>query len=639
MGNEQHSPPASAKLEGLIETFKTAMRKGENPSIQDYASNNPNLSDTILDIFPTIQALEELKGHKEQKHLAQPSVTARLSHLGEYQLIKEIGRGGMGIVYEALQPSLGRKVAIKTLPWLKQADKTTLKRFQQEARIAASLEYPNIISILEMGEQEGIHYYAMRHIDGFGLNRLITHLSEYGLALNKDHQLLAELIRQVQNPTNHTNSGNNSSDSSKQVHSSLPHEYYKEIAHLISLVAKALHYAHSQGAFHRDIKPANLLLDQHGMIWISDFGLATSATSETLTRTQDMLGTLRYMAPERFEGDDNDARSDIYSLGLCLYELVTLQPAYSGQSGNLMYRILKGESTPPRQINPHIPPALEAIISKAIRVNPAARYQSCQELEKDLTDFVQHFAQKKVPDQHKPSSQNETLQTNVNSAAKQPQNSNPASKAWRTIIIYPFLIGIGISLGYWFIQSEKPTVSPGNESESDPQTNIRSDSHSKTPANPLNQDPQAISKNPQKTALKAAPQITDSPQQDEVIVDSQYDKTSSLKKAPEVQNIPPETKRTQADNQRQPPPRKSSGEFDGNEQQFAKVAEILSRFNPNSLTARDAKAINQAFREAGVRRGPSQTEAVRAAGFSPETIRRLDPPPGRPAYRGPPPRD
>jgi len=598
MGNKS----SQVLLEDLIEEFKDCLREGKNPSIEEFAQNNPEHSETIQDIFPTIQSLEALKGEKEGLNAARTPLVMKLSHLGEYQIIREIGRGGMGIVYEAIQKSLDRRVAVKTLPWLDQAGDVTLKRFKQEARIAANLEYPNIVSILDMDVDEGIHYYAMRYIDGFGLDTLISHLCEYGLVRNSEIQsydnslnssggqstFLLELISQIQNPDPIKPKGSQSSsarDPLEQVYSSLPAAYYNSIARLIAQVANALHYAHCQGALHRDIKPANLLLDQLGLIWITDFGLAKSVSSETLTRTQDMLGTLRYMAPERFEGQDDDARSDIYSLGLTLYELLTLQPAYSGQSGNLMYRILKGDATSPRLLNRYIPASLEAIITKATMLEPSRRYQSCQEMEKALLDFVQQQ-----------NGQQSQSQSSQGEGSRPPpplkttgKKLNQSRKSWPAQAAYPLLILLVLILGYLFVTSEEEEPTPVNLQDAAQVTN--------------NQQQRQNERRPERSSRALPPQ-----------------------------NNPPQANHSPAEI-RPPQPKEPAERIEvgaTGQEQYARVAEILSRYDATSLNAQDAKEINRAFREAGIRRGKGQTEAVSAAGFSPETLRRLDPPPNAP---------
>jgi serine/threonine protein kinase len=268
-------------LESLIKQYKDRLRNGENPSILEYARNNPHLYTEIVEIFPSIESMENLKRFREDAAQASPRSDLPFARLGEYRIIRELGRGGMGIVYEAFQESLNRSVAIKVLPWLTNADETALKRFNREARVAAGLEHPNIIPIFGFGVQDDIHYFTMRYIRGAGLEELIRHLGRQGLAGDNcafapsRKNLLQETIAGIIK-TNASRSGprgkttaqtivplvtHPATNDVRQIQQGLPPVFYREIAALISQVASALHYAHSQGALHRDIKPANLLVD------------------------------------------------------------------------------------------------------------------------------------------------------------------------------------------------------------------------------------------------------------------------------------------------------------------------------------------------------------------------------------------
>ena len=206
--------------------------------------------------------------------------------LGEFRIIREIGRGGMGVVCEAYQGSLNRHVALKFLPEL-----GDLARFRREARAAGRLHHTNIVPVFGVREHDGRHFYVMQYIAGRGLDQVLKERSG-------DPGSLARL-----------------SD--------------REAALIGVQVAEALAYAHSHGVIHRDIKPSNLLLDDQGTVWVTDFGLAHDASDTlTLTQTGDFLGTLRYLAPERLSGR-GDERADIYGLGITLYELICGRPAFA----------------------------------------------------------------------------------------------------------------------------------------------------------------------------------------------------------------------------------------------------------------------------------------------------------------------
>ena len=401
-------------VEVLAEEFVERQRRGEDPSVSEYAAKYPQWADEIRELFPTIAIVERLKAHKEQSGSGRASLGGlKLERLGDYRILREIGRGGMGIVFEAEQESLGRRVAIKVLPRPALLDPRHVKRFEREARIAAGLHHTNIVEVFGVGEQDGLHYYVMQFISGVGLDRIISRLRqltrgdsphEPGAAANvaakspadvgELDEIIQSLLRGAGSPRAERNSDEETVDLSlSQVSDArsfrIKSGYWRTVAEIGLQVADALHYAHTQGTLHRDIKPANLLRDAHGVVWLSDFGVAKAVQSDNLTHTGDMTGTLRFMAPEQFSGKV-DARSDIYSLGLTLYELLTLRPAYDEADRNrLIYRITHGEPAPPRRINPQIPRDLETVILKAISRDPDRRYPSAAALAADLRCFLE----------------------------------------------------------------------------------------------------------------------------------------------------------------------------------------------------------------------------------------------------------
>ena len=370
-------------LEALASEFIERQRRGEDPSVSEYAEKYPELADDIRELFPTIAATERLKARRERSSDGRASLGAvRLERLGDFRILREIGRGGMGIVYEAEQESLGRRVAIKVLPRQALLDAKHLKRFQREARIAASLHHTNIVEVFGVGEQDGFHYYVMQLIQGVGLDALIGRLahqrrggSDKAASPAADEPAQAqpgEVARILQ-----------------QLFGRDERDHWRGVAAIGLQVAGALHYAHGQGTLHRDIKPANLLGDVHGVVWVTDFGLAKALQSENVTVTGDIAGTLRYMAPEQLAGQ-TDARSDVYGLGLALYELLTLRPAYEdADRTRLLRRIAHEPPAPPRRLNPRIPRDLETIVLKAIARDPEHRYRSAGALAADLQCFLE----------------------------------------------------------------------------------------------------------------------------------------------------------------------------------------------------------------------------------------------------------
>ncbi|MCI0464387.1 MAG: serine/threonine-protein kinase, partial [Gemmataceae bacterium] len=438
-------------VERLAEEFLERHRRGERPALSEYTARHPELADQIRDLFPALVMMEDVRpgGADATGPFDDGTAVAdgqMLERLGEYRIIREVGRGGMGIVYEAEQESLGRYVALKVLPAHALFDSRRLQRFQREAKAAARLHHTNIVPVYSVGEwrtggvNPPIHYYAMQFIHGVGLNETLAELKRLRQAKALTAALLdagAEAVSaaavaqslltgrfaaeaspegQASRPSEvggpgmrgapllpspqKEGEGSGGKEDSSAVHlpglaegSTLSESggpYWLGVARIGIQVAEALAYAHSQGILHRDIKPSNLLLDTRGTVWVTDFGLAKAAAdADNLTHTGDIVGTLRYMAPERFNGKA-DVRSDVYSLGLTLYELLVLRPAFDEADRNrLVQQVIHAEPPRPRKLNPAVPRDLETVILKAIDRDPARRYQTAQELTDDLRRFVE----------------------------------------------------------------------------------------------------------------------------------------------------------------------------------------------------------------------------------------------------------
>jgi tetratricopeptide (TPR) repeat protein len=341
-------------VEVLAEDFAERLRRGERPSIADYVKRYPELADQIEALFPALllveeAATEEYSVRRSAGGRSTPLQSLRVERLGDYRIVREIGRGGMGIVYEAVQESLGRRVALKALPPGVLADTDRQRRFEREAQAAARLHHTNIVPVFGVGEQGDVCYYVMQYIDGRPLERVLRETPRERLA----------------DPA-----------------------YWRWVAAIGLQVAQALDYAHHQGTLHRDIKPANLLLDEQGSVWITDFGVALLSQEEGLTQVGDVVGTLRYMAPEQLSGQA-DARSDLYSLGLTIYELLALRPAFAESNRTALVRqIADGVAPPLRRHSPSIPRDLETIVAKATSREPQRRYQAAAELADDLQRFL-----------------------------------------------------------------------------------------------------------------------------------------------------------------------------------------------------------------------------------------------------------
>jgi WD40 repeat protein/serine/threonine protein kinase/tetratricopeptide (TPR) repeat protein len=493
-----HSESISGKVLELADEFLARYRRGERPPLAEYADRHPELADEIREVFPAMAMMENIAidestpdaaGNKSTTNVAgDKSRTAppepALKQLGDYRIIREVGRGGMGIVYEAEQVSLGRHVALKILPRQMLLDGRQKRRFEREARAAAKLHHTNIVPVFGVGEQEGMHYYVMQFIQGLGLDqvleelrqlhgggrasaRLATTVSEQHLARRAADATAADMARslirgefdrtligrsepdqtdgwqqensfpraeappptepiarsevldrtegvflerldatvvassesapsfQFETPTGRLSDtslsgsivlpGQSGSHSSARIKKPT---YWQSVANVGVQVADALKYAHDQGILHRDIKPSNLLLDLRGTVWITDFGLAKSNDQQEITHSGDILGTLRYMPPEAFEGK-TEPRGDIYALGLTLYEMLALKPAFDEKDRQKLIKLVTTAEVPRlEKLNPEIPRDLATIVHKAIDRDADHRYATAQALAEDLQRFI-----------------------------------------------------------------------------------------------------------------------------------------------------------------------------------------------------------------------------------------------------------
>ena len=395
-------------LARAADEFTERRDRGEQPDIEEYADRYPRLAALIREIFPTLVALRS-PDIGDLGVPGRPAEPAEARVLGDFQLLREVGRGGMGVVYEAVQRSLDRRVALKVLPFAVVADPRQLRRFQIEARAAAYLHHAHIIPVYAVGCERGVHYYAMQFIDGRSLAELIRGLRQLdgldppGAAPVDD--LAASLTSGLvpgpdaaegsrPGPEGHLGSTPPRSAAAGQAEkpSSRSRGFVRAAARLGLQAAEALEYAHEQGVIHRDIKPSNLMVDDRGQLWVADFGLARLHDGSGVTLTGDLLGTLSYMSPEQARGGRVllDNRTDIYSLGVTLYEFLSLRAAFEGKDRTeLRRRIAELEPTPLRRLNPTVPADLETIVAKAMAKEPAARYARARDLADDLKRFLE----------------------------------------------------------------------------------------------------------------------------------------------------------------------------------------------------------------------------------------------------------
>jgi serine/threonine protein kinase len=387
-------------LAELVAEITDRLAQGEVVSINDYAGRYPEQAEALRGLFPALAMLNELRATGDDRPAADEPLSGTL---GDFRLQREVGRGGMGIVYEAEQISLGRRVALKVLPFAATMDARQRQRFQNEARAAASLDHPHIVPVYGVGCERGVHYYAMKFIDGRSLEQVLAELrgrrqpkvapaSPAAAATIDEHDGKADAADGAVPSPARADTVNDAGGQAPTPLSLERKEYFRRVAELGIQAADALEHAHTFGIVHRDIKPANLMLDSQGQLWVTDFGLARTAADSGLTMTGDLLGTLRYMSPEQALANRVivDHCTDIYSLGITLYELLVLQPAFDGKDRQeILRQIAFDEPKPPRRLRSNIPAELQTIILKAMEKRPEDRYASVGEMAQDLRRWLE----------------------------------------------------------------------------------------------------------------------------------------------------------------------------------------------------------------------------------------------------------
>ncbi len=500
-------------FEELAEEFAERLRRGEHPSLTEYIGRCPDRADDIRELFPALALVERHKPSAAGPAApvaagARPAAADLPERLGDYRILRYLGEGGMGVVYEAVRESLRNHVALKVMHPQFRNRQSYLRRFRTEARSAARLHHTNIVSVFDYGVHDGVCYYAMQYIAGQSLDKVVedirqlrreneggaavpetaAHVEEgeppsadrngHGEAGRRPTDALRQTVtlglltgryaavRPAEDPTTGGSSatesplaptaglsrgvdpiailaaniavgiGTTASSQAGQTEclsdrlgvepgaaptgTIAPHEppieapdpdtagegppdvpvsslsgrtddrYYREVARLGVQVAEALQYAHQRGVLHRDIKPPNLILDPLGNIWITDFGLAKFEEAEDLSHSQDVIGTLRYMAPERFRGVST-ARCDVYALGATLYEMITLHsPFQANDQLQLIRQVENDPPVPPREIEPRVPRDLETIVLKALAKSPGDRFGTAREMADELQRFVEN---------------------------------------------------------------------------------------------------------------------------------------------------------------------------------------------------------------------------------------------------------
>lgn len=435
-----------SQLTELLDAYLIGLEQGNPPSPEQLCQQHPDLADALKIYLEQLQQLYGLttpptehsasdystgrqldngKSFNGQSFHGKAQVDNAPGQLGDFILQREIGRGGMGIVYQSHQTSLNRTVAIKLLPLASTLNPHQITRFHNEAHAAGLLQHENIVPVYSVGVEQGIHFYAMQFIDGESIDKWIEDRRLQG----------AQFKLRAANAHGGRLIGNSTGDSQMPA--------WRPIVSWAAQVADALQAAHEAGIVHRDIKPSNLLLDKHGKIWITDFGLARVVSDVSLTATGDLLGTMRYMSPEQARGESAlvDGRCDIYSLAATTYEMLALRPLHEGSEAATLLRAIDAHQlTPLRSLRRGLPVDLETVLSKALSKSRDDRYQTAQEMADDLRRVLAG-----QPTQARPPSMLDRLS----------QWSVKHRQAVLTTLAVGFLALVGLTIGMAMLAAEK----------------------------------------------------------------------------------------------------------------------------------------------------------------------------------------
>jgi eukaryotic-like serine/threonine-protein kinase len=400
------------RLGEAIEDYLALVESGSAPDADDFASRYPDLKDDLRAALDGLAMIQGLVGESGGGAGARLEAGRRVAG---YRIVRELGRGGMGIVYEAVHVDLDRPVALKVLGMHTAPDSTGRRRFLNEAKTAAGLHHTHIVPVFDVGQVGGLCYYAMQRIEGCGLDRVVKALRKgrstaAGSSTGKNKPTIAPEVAATIDLLNASSMGDPTrswfaASAAKRVGGPVPndersdevppfepprgHEYYRWVARAGHQAADALAHAHRRGVIHRDVKPSNLLVDGRGTVWVADFGLARRISDPSLTQTESLIGTPRYMSPEQAVQGPIDVLTDVYSLGATLYELLTLRPPHDGRStAELIGQIRDKEPISPRKLDARLPRDLETIVLKAMAKRPMDRYASAGDLADDLERFL-----------------------------------------------------------------------------------------------------------------------------------------------------------------------------------------------------------------------------------------------------------
>ena len=368
------------RIADAIDEYRSQREQGIEPNRDAFLSKHADIANDLEPCLKGIEVLYQFVPSQMTQGDQNLNDLCVDPDIPDFRIIQEIGRGGMGVIYEAEQVSLRRRVALKVLPFSSLLDKRQRERFRNEAHAAALLSHPNIVPVYTVGSHDGLDYYAMQLVDGCNVAELISKVgSQNSPELSDDASPDEPFVARLRSDFRRRKESGAASQ-----------EYNRRVVALAIQAINGLDYAHTGQVVHRDIKPANLLVDNEGELYVTDFGLAQLDSTNSLTKTGDLIGTLRYASPEQSAGKTQfvDHRSDIFSLGITLFELLTHTLPYEPTDWHSKQNLSVSALQSPRSIEPNIPVDLATIVLKAIHPEPNQRYQSAIEFGDDLQRYL-----------------------------------------------------------------------------------------------------------------------------------------------------------------------------------------------------------------------------------------------------------
>ncbi len=396
INDDSHALRSRDPFELLVSQFVDELRYGKKPSVELYARRFPPHAARIRDVFPVLAMLEHTRVAKESQSIRR-NMPDRFpfTRIGNCELISELGRGGMGVVFQARDLQSGHLVAVKILPWRVSIVPEWVARFEHEARTTAQLRHRNIVPVFRYGQENGYCFFVMQFVNGVGLDRVVDRLREtdgivYAEEIQRqESQRLSGTAQAI--PVARAMSDPDADNARRR---RLTRTSWNSFTKIGVQATQALRAAHAAGILHNDIKPGNLLLDADGRVWVTDFGLSQPIEERRQNKPERAIaGTLRYMAPERLLGQQN-ANCDLYSMGATLYELCLQRAAFEHPDRDELTRIIMEERpVRPRDINRDIPRGLEMIILNCLEKHPSDRYPTADAL---LADLLRHARDQSV---------------------------------------------------------------------------------------------------------------------------------------------------------------------------------------------------------------------------------------------------